>query len=170
MFVFSLRANRPKLVALLCLIFAVLLALVIFIKNRGELVAKTDTISYKASTQDERTAFLSQFGWEIDTDPVEVAEVIIPSEFNDTYSSYNQIQKNQELDLEAYKGKRVKRWVYEVKNYPGYASDSGCIRATLLVYDGIVIGGDVSSLELDGFTQGFDFPEEVTTSKSEVSK
>ena len=66
------------------------------------------------------------------------------------------------------KGKRAKKWVYEVKNYPNYAADSGCIRATLLVYDGLVIGGDVSSLELNGFSQGFEFPDEqlnATTAK-----
>lgn len=160
MFVFSLRANKPKLIALLCAVFAVLAILVIVLRHNGKPVVKDDGISYKASTAEERTAFLSQFGWKIDEDPVEVAEVIIPSEFNDTYSAYNEIQKNQGLDLETYKGKRAKRWVYDVKNYPGYSSDCGCIRATLLIYEGIVIGGDVSSLELNGFSQGFEFPDE----------
>lgn len=168
MFVFSLRANKPKLVAALCIFVAVLIALVVLLRQNGKPVAKNDGINCKASTSEERTAFLSQFGWKIDEDPVEVAEVIIPSEFNDTYSAYNEIQKNQGFDLETYKGKRAKRWVYEVKNYPGYGIDDSCIRATLLVYEGIVIGGDVSSLELNGFSQGFEYPSEklnATTQK-----
>ncbi len=88
-----------------------------------------------------------------------VAEVIIPSEFDDTYKAYNEIQKKQGFDLEKYKGSGVKRWTYEIKNYPGYAEDSGCIRANMLVCDGKVIGGDICSVELDGFMHGFQVKE-----------
>ena len=168
MFVFSLRANKPRLIAVLCAVTVILVCTVLLLKNSGKPVVRDDGISYKASDAAERTAFLSQFGWKINEDPVEVSEVIIPAEFNETYSAYNEMQKNQGLDLELYKGKRAKKWVYEVKNYPNYAADSGCIRATLLVYDGLVIGGDVSSIELNGFSQGFEFPDEqlnATTAK-----
>lgn len=161
MFVFSLRANKPKLVIVLAVCVVILIAASLALKDVGKPASVTDGVSYKASTAEERIAFLSQFGWKIDEDPVEVSEVIIPSEFNETYEAYNAMQKNQGLDLETYKSKRAKRWVYDVKNYPGYSSDSGCIRATILVYDGIVIGGDVSSLELDGFSQGFEYPDET---------
>ena len=168
MFVFSLRADRPKLVIILCSVVVLLLVCVICFRGHGRPAAKTD-ITCRASDAQERINFLSQFGWNVDEDPVEVSEVIIPSEFSGTYEEYNGIQKNQGFDLEPYKGKRAKRWVYEVKNYPGYAENSGCIRATLLIYDGLVIGGDVSSLELDGFMQGFQFPDEAlsaTTAKA----
>lgn len=168
MFVFSLRASKPRLIAILCALTVILTCTVLILKNSGKPVAKEDGINYRASNAAERTAFLSQYGWKINEDPVEVSEIIIPSEFNETYSAYNEMQKNQGLDLEIYKGKRAKKWVYEVKNYPDYAADSGCIRATLLVYEGIVIGGDVSSIELNGFSQGFEFPDEqlsVTTAK-----
>ncbi|MCQ2484358.1 MAG: DUF4830 domain-containing protein [Clostridia bacterium] len=170
MFVFSLRANKPKLIAVLCGVVVILVALVLVLRENGKPVVNSESINCKAGNAEERVTFLSQFGWKIDEDPVEVSEVIIPSEFNDTYESYNAVQKNQGMNLEAYKGKRVKRWVYEVKNYPGYAANSECIRATMLVYDGIVIGGDVSSLELNGFMQGFEFPDEAlsaTTMKTQ---
>ena len=52
----------------------------------------------------------------------------------------------------------IEKWIFEVKNYPEYPADSGYIRATLLVYDGAVIGGDISSIEQNGFIQGFEFP------------
>ena len=168
MFVFSLRANKPRLIIILCSVVVALLVLVIVLRGHGKPVVNND-LSYKATNSQERIAFLSQFGWKVGEEPVEVSEVIIPSEFNGTYEEYNGIQKNQGLDLETYKGKRVKRWVYEVKNYPGYAENSGCIRATLLIYDGIIIGGDVSSLELNGFMQGFQYPDETlsaTTAKA----
>ncbi|MBR2893486.1 MAG: DUF4830 domain-containing protein, partial [Clostridia bacterium] len=46
-------------------------------------------------------------------------------------------------------------WSYEIKNYPGYENTDGVIRGNILVYDGIVIGGDICSIELDGFMAGF---------------
>ena len=81
-------------------------------------------------------------------------EIIIPAEFDDVYEKYNAIQKEQGFDLTAYCSKRVKKWTYKVTNYPNYEG-SDCIRATLLVFDGKVIGGDVCSVELDGFMHGF---------------
>lgn len=169
MFVFSFRANKPKIIITLGVLTALLVSILIFLSFKDSPVLNSD-LSAKASNEDERIAFLSQYGWKIEEDPVEVSEVIIPSEFNETYSAYNEIQKTQSMDLEAYKGQRVKKWVYEIKNYPGYPAESDCIRATILVLDGMVIGGDISSIEVDGFMQGFEFPEDSTTqTTSQVS-
>ena len=159
MFVFSFKANKPVLVVTLCCICVALVGVLLFLNFSGQTVSNVKDLSAKASNEEERIAFLSQYGWKINEDPVEVEEVIIPSEFNETYEAYNQIQKDQSMDLEPYKGKRAKRWVYEIKNYPGYPADCKYIRATLLIIDGLVVGGDVSSMEADGFMHGFDFPE-----------
>ena len=40
----------------------------------------------------------------------------------------------------------------EIENYPGQAEG---VRANILVYKNKVIGGDVCSVELDGFMHGF---------------
>lgn len=153
MFVYSLKSKHIK-VALL-LFFAVFTVVSLFILSRDTAqTGKGDNVTLKASTQEERVAFLSQFGWEIDEDPVEVREVIIPEEFDDTYTAYNEIQKKQGFDLTVYAGIRVKRWTYTVKNYTGYENKE-CIHANILVYDGLVVGGDVCSVELDGFMHGF---------------
>ena len=109
----------------------------------------------RASTADERVAFFSQFGYEISDDPLEVKEVVIPTEFDETYEKYNEIQKSQGLDLSKYKGKRVKMWSYAIKNYPGYETTDGTIRGNILVYEGVVVGGDISNIELDGFMRSF---------------
>lgn len=170
MFVFSVRANKPKLIIILAALLAVLVIAFVMLGRADKPAVNDGGVSFKASNEGERLAFLSQFGWKVNEDPVEVSEVIIPGEFDDVYSAYNEIQKNQNLDLEIYKGERVKKWVYEVKNYPGYPADSGCIRATLLIYKGIVIGGDVSSIELGGFSQGFEYPQNSrSVSEAETS-
>ena len=82
-------------------------------------------------------------------------EIVIPEEFDDVYLRYNELQKKQGLDLSKYRSKRVKRWTYIIKNYPGYSETDDCVRINLLVFDGCVIGGDVSSVELDGFMHTF---------------
>lgn len=155
MFVYSIKSKHIK-VALL-VIFVVTTVISLFILSQDSQQAGKSGMSIKASTHEERMAFISQYGWEIDEEPVEVQEVIIPSEFDETYNAYNEIQKGQGFDLTVYAGMRAKRWTYTIKNYAGY-ENKDCIRVNILVYDGLVIGGDVCSIELDGFMHSFQMP------------
>lgn len=159
MFVYSIKSSKVKLLAIL-LVVALAVGAVLYFGGEEKPAGSDGALSLKAGDAAERATFLSQFGWEVQADPVQVAEVIIPVEFDETYLTYNEIQKAQNLDLEPYQGKRCKRWTFEVKNYPGYENSAGLIQANILVYDGMVIGGDVCSLAPDGFLQGFDFPDE----------
>ena len=157
MFVYSVKASQIKLGAL---VLAVVLAAgtLFYLSGRERPVNNDGGINLNAATAEERAAFLSQFGWEFDEEPTEVTEVIIPEEFDETYQNYNSVQMEQNLDLTPWKGKRVKRWTYNIKNYPGHELKPGTVQANLLVYEGVVIGGDVCSLEPMGFMQGFGFP------------
>ncbi len=158
MFVFSVKGNNIKkavLVSILAVIIIVCACLLVRgERNKTAKTAAENSISLKASNAEERIAFLSQFGWEVSKEPAEVAEIVIPSEFDETNEEYNALQKTQGFDLSEYKGQRVKRWSYTVNNYPGYENSEAVIRANILVLDGTVIGGDVCSTELDGFMQG----------------
>lgn len=168
MFYVSVKSSSLKTVALIAAvaIFATIGGVYAVKKSKSAPVASMNGIVYKAGTAEERLSFLSQFGWEVEEEPAEVKEVIIPEEFDDVYNQYNVIQKEQKLDLEKYKGARVKCWSYNVKNYPGYENSDGVIRANMLVLDGVVIGGDISSTELSGFMHTFDFPQNKAQEKS----
>ena len=157
MFVYAVKSSKLKLIALILLIAAAVIA-TIYVSGNDTPAAQDGAISLKAGNEKERLAFFSQFGWEVDEDPIEVTEIIIPSEFDEVYEAYNDIQKKQNLDLSLYCGKRVKRWTYAVSNYPGYEAKPNYIQANILVYEGMVIGGDICSVELNGFMQGFDYP------------
>jgi len=172
MFIYSVKTTKTKITAVILAIVIAAASVSVFLIRKNNQPANEDSlISYSAQDVAQRAAFLSQFGWKIADDPSEVSEVIIPSEFDTGFTQYNEIQKSQGLDLEPYKGMRAKRWTYDILNYPGYEGKSGYIQANLLVYDGRVIGGDVCSLELNGFLQGFDFPQtsqaETTTALSQ---
>ena len=156
MFVYSVQSRHIKTAFLG--IFAVLTIVSLFVLSRqSEQTAKNGEITISASTHEERMRFISQFGWQVDEEPLEIVEIIIPTEFDDTYSLYNQMQKEQGFDLAEYAGSRVKRWTYLVKNYEGYENDQ-CIHANILVFDDVVIGGDICSVEVDGFMHGFSKP------------
>lgn len=107
-------------------------------------------------SEEQREAFLTSYGWEIDPAGSYVVEVSIPASFDSVFEAYNEIQLSQGYDLWNYAGKRVKRYSYLVSNYP---EGNGDIRANLLVYNGKIIGGDVSSMEKGGFSHGFKVKE-----------
>ena len=155
MFVYSIKSKHIKVALLVAFVIMTVISLIILSQDSQQ--TGKSGMSIKASTHEERMAFLSQYGWEIDEEPIEVQEVIIPAEFDDTYTAYNEIQKAQGFDLTVYAGMRAKRWTYMIKNYTGYENQD-CIHVNVLVYDGLVIGGDVCSVELDGFMHGFSKP------------
>ena len=104
--------------------------------------------------------FLRSHGWETEDSPPDASEVALPVRFGDVYASYNALQRAQGFDLLPYRGKTVKKYVFCIVGYP-YAPQDDTVRATLLVYRGSVIGGDISSVRPDGFMHGFRF-ETVT--------
>ena len=155
MFIISMKSEKLQKYLIIAVVCAfTVIGGIISLSSESTPAAKVSGVNMRASTNEERVAFFSQFGFEISEDPIEVKEVIIPTEFDETYEEYNNIQKSQGLDLSKYKGKRVKMWSYSIRNYPSY-ENTDCIRGNILVYDGIVVGGDISNIELGGFMVGF---------------
>ena len=159
MFVLSVKKKQIKRILVLAAVIAAAAVLLIAIYSGDGTEAVpggAQGICYRAETQQERMQFIEQFGWLAEEDPAEISEVFLPEEFDEVYQNYNEIQKNENgLDLYKYRGKRVKRWSYCITNYPGYENSRDTVRINLLVYSGLVIGGDVCSTQLDGFMHGF---------------
>lgn len=72
----------------------------------------------------------------------EKAEIVLPETFGAVYERYNALQKAGGYDLTDYRGKSCTRYTYEIP--------SKNARANILVYNGKIIGGDISSITLDG--------------------
>lgn len=161
MFVYAIRSATIKFVCAIALSVAALLALVALIptystEKNGS--ATVSDVSYnKIYENSDRLAFIEQFGWKVDSTPLESVEVSIPEEFDKVYLGYNEMQKEQGLGLTKYKGKTVTRYTYNVTNYPDYEGD---VYISLLVYKNKVIGGDVCSADVGGFVHGFEAPDE----------
>ena len=153
MFVYSVKSGQIKTIMLVSFVLMTVVSLFI-LSRESQQTANVNELSLNASSHEERMEFISQFGWEVEEEPVQIKEVILPTELSDVYIAYNDIQKLQGFDLTEFAGERVKCWTYVVKNYEGYENQD-CIHANILVYDGKVIGGDISSVRIDGFMHGF---------------
>jgi len=162
MFMVSVRVRRNHLTAFLVIALVVTLGVIggraLF--SGGDSVpagapAHTKPGKVTLKTEGQRLEFIRSFGWEVEPEPAEVMEIIIPKEFDAIYDEYNSMQKLQGFDLRKHAGKRAKRYTYVVINYPGQTED---VRINLLVRNNRLIGGDVCSLLKNGFIHGFDMP------------
>ena len=135
-------------------IAVVLIPLLIFSAVFISRTAENEKIVTKSgASAEQRAAFLKQYGWEVDFSDETVKDTVIPNVFDNVYEAYNSIQVSQGFDLSEYKGKAVKLYNIKVNNYP---KNSEYVYATLVVLDGVIIGGDIHSTELNGFMHGFE--------------
>lgn len=153
-----MRAGTIRFFGVICLALATLVALIAFVPElqpvSAEPVEQTQTITYdKIRSNEDRIAFLSQFGWQVEPTPTESTTVTIPAEFDKVFASYNELQRRQGLDLSGYASRTVERYTYKITNYEGY--DGTTVQANLLISRGRVIGGDVCSADTNGFIHGF---------------
>lgn len=93
-------------------------------------------------TNEDRIAYLEEFGWTVTPEAVTVEELKIPDSFDDSFTDYLALQAKQGFDLEKYTGKKVKRFTYEITNYPG---DDTTMMVSLVLYKNAVIAGEVFS-------------------------
>ena len=120
-----------------------------------ETAARTQTAQAAVKTEADRIAYLEQRGWIVSDEPVSVEDLRLPDTFHADYQDYLALQESQGFDLNALAGKTIKRYTYQVRNYPGLQEN---IWACLLVHDKRVVGGEVYSSQGDGFIQGLTYP------------
>lgn len=160
MFIYSMRAGTIRFFGILSVALVALITLITFVPELepaaavgSEITEESVTVSFdKVKSNEDRIAFLAQFGWQVEQTPIESTTVTIPREFDKVFATYNQLQRAQGLDLSEYGGKTVERHTYKITNYEGF---EGTVYANLLISRGRVIGGDICAAEADGFVHGF---------------
>lgn len=161
MFVYSCKASTLKFFGIIGVALVTLLALVFLIPSYSvdttkEIALMNEKISFdnvKSST--DAVKFLEQYGWTVIDTPVESCEITIPSEFDKVMTSYNEIQKQQGLDLSKYTKKTAQRYTFKITNYPDY---EGTVYANVITYRGKVIGGDICTADAKGFIHTLPMP------------
>lgn len=156
MFTVVVRKSKLKLILFLSILIFIIGCTILAYFELNNVHAsnyiENPVYSFDANDNSQRVKFLSEFGWQVDENPVDTKNITIPEKFNDTYKNYNQLQKDQGLDLYKYKGENCVCYTYKVNNYPGKEEN---INANIIVLDGKIIGGDICSTRLDGFMHGF---------------
>lgn len=156
MFIFSTKLTKTKILTITlvsaCLVLLLLISLPTGVK------ASKDTV--KGETNEERVEYLETFGWQVSDDPVEVVNITIPEEFDQTYTEYNQLQISQGFDLSGYKGDDGTRYTYTISNYPNETSAQ--VLANVIVIDDQIVAADVSSVSAGGFMHTLQMPEKTS--------
>ena len=153
-------AKMPKRKLSLGVAAAALLCCCAIALNFGQAAGREASASALPSpkgvrSNQDRVDYLSAYGWQVGGEPVATQELLIPEEMDDSYTEYLALQNGQGFDLQKYAGKRVKRYTYEVLNYP--TGETG-VQANLLICKNTVVGGEVLSPRLDGFLHGLAMP------------
>ena len=164
MMVMTAKVNFKKVMLALTAAAALLLALILLVGEGNSQTAQTGGPA--PSSNDGRVKFLTDFGWDVTTSPVESSQVKIPEETSEVFDRYNDLQKSQGYDLSKFAGKNVMRYVYKLNNYPGATEP---VYATLLVHKGQIIGGDVTDTAAKGHIRSFKMPESAVGTTSESS-
>ena len=116
------------------------------------LTAKHDETAAAAQPQltdnTQRTAYLESLGWQVEPEPLETLQFLLPETLEEPYRSYNELQLEQGFDLSACCGKQVSRFTYTVTNYPEPAET---VQANLYICDGLPVAGDLCCPGAGGF-------------------
>lgn len=154
MFIFTAKINKRKIFAVLAgafLLCAAAWGVTLWGSSPASAAAGANPKGVK--TNEDRVAYLQAWGWNVSPEATLVEELQMPEEFGPEYEQYLDLQDAQGFRLDKYAGKRIKRYTYDVLNYPG--GETGVI-AHLLMYKNTVIGGEIMG---NGFIHGLEMPE-----------
>lgn len=100
----------------------------------------------KLETTEQRMELLSSMGLEAVKGSEEFHSVTFPEELDEVLIKYNTLQLSQGFDLRDYCGVTCDCYTYELA---GDSEKTGF--ATIYIYDGKLIAGDIHSNDADGF-------------------
>lgn len=144
------RKNAGRITGLAILALLALIIIVHLFAGSGK----------NAATREDRVAFLAALGWQADPESEEAGSVRIPDCGEGAMADYNALMQKGGYDLSEYVGKNVDQYRYRLSNYPDCEQT---VWATLYVWQGRVIGGDIHTASLDGFMHELRPNNEKTT-------
>ena len=139
MFVFRVHKRQAINILWTAAIAAVIAAAVVslaFFRMTGATQESVGNISLSA--ENGCAEFLKQLNLTADAAKTEKKKITVPSEFNEVYAAYNELQAAAGLDLTPYRGREAELLSVPLKN-------SEEAYAVLLVHGGRVIGGHLTS-------------------------
>ena len=150
MFVFSVRGHHIKLLlAAVILSVAVIAVVRLFPDTAAEVPVNgtsKEVSELLCGIEDASDAYslLTSLGYEAEPEPLETVQVKVPKKFDALYEAYNAVQLAEGFNLARYGGKTLTRHSFRVTGVPqGMSAPLGNMTASVLVYKGKVVGGDL---------------------------
>ena len=154
MFVFTAKLNRKSAVAAVAALALLLIAVILLVSLRsinGSSGSREKPETGGITDAAGAARYLTGLGWQVEPQPLEVRDLVIPRSFSGVYADYAALQTKQGYPLTEYGGMEAKRYSFRVLNHPSGAEN---IVADLVVCGQTVIAGDIQSTALDGFMTG----------------
>ncbi len=144
MFVFSVKATRKRLAAVLTGFLAVvgIVTLVLCLPTAQSTAGRA--VDLRVTSAEERVQLLRELGYEVANETVQ--EIRLPDEPDTALTAYEALQTPAGLSLLKYSGKRVKLYTYTVTN----AQTDGTVKAHVYIYRDRVIAGDITAADPNG--------------------
>lgn len=155
MFIWTTHFSKKKALLALAAAAAIIVLLILLFGRRESAEAPADLP--RLTTNEERLAYLQSFGWELEAEPLETLQFLLPETLNEPYLTYNKMQEEQGFDLTGCAGKQIARYTYAVTNYPGRPLG---VQANLYVCEEYPAAGDILCPGENGFQQGLAFPSQ----------
>lgn len=158
MMIFTAKFTRKK-AALMVIVAGLLVGLAIVLAGLSGESSPSDPSSTAGQVSDNsaRVAFLEAYGWQVESEPVETLQLLLPEQLDGAWAAYSDLQQRQGFDLLPYCGKRVERFTYTVTNYPGISQG---VQANLYLCEDTVVAGDIFCTGENGFQTTLEFPQE----------
>lgn len=140
----SVRIKNWKLTLFSLACFLVFLAVCLLMLRAAppdSVEVEGEQVGLIISSDEDIESFIAQCGYEIEG-CVSDEEITVPKTWNDTYTAYNDLQKQQGFDLRQYKGKPARKLVYALLDSEEYV--------TILIADDRIIAADICSMKEGG--------------------
>ena len=148
--IWNIRLTKKRAAGAVVAAGLALLGLLLYLGRPAE-----EAESRLLDTNEARVEYLAQWGWEVDPEPVETLQFLLPDTLEEPYLSYNVLQRSQGFDLSLCCGKQVARYTYLVTNYPSGRED---VQVNLYLCEGEPVAGDVCCAGADGFRNPLEYP------------
>ena len=153
MFICSVRATTLRFLGVILLSVGTLVGISVYTGAAAETSAPVQADYSDIRTEEDRRAFLTSLGYAPSEEPVATEQFTLPKKLDTVLLGYNEIQKEQGLDLGRYAGKTVTRYTYAL---PDAVGEDGMARkqyANLIVYRHRIVAADLTSPEAGGFVR-----------------
>ncbi|HJB77052.1 DUF4830 domain-containing protein [Oscillibacter valericigenes] len=155
MLIWTARISKKTKAVLAVILAGILLAAVILLAGRSG--AGGTASEWRLATNTDRVAYLESLGWQVEEEPVETLQFLLPEKLEEPYLTYNELQDSQGFDLSGCCGKQVARYTYTVINYPGRPEG---VQANLYVCEEQPVAGDILCAGADGFQDTLVYPDQ----------